>query len=85
MGLGSYYRVLSLVQNMQTLGQLFEPLYVCDMGSMTHLMFLLWVTCKGIVSMHHDILVNVDVVARVTVVVSMLFYAAQYIPLSALC
>ena len=28
MGLGSYYRVLSLVQNMQTLGQLFEPLYV---------------------------------------------------------
>ena len=34
---------------------------------------------------NHDILVNVDVVARVTVVVSMLFYAAQYIPLSALC
>ena len=28
MGLGSYHRVLSLVQNMQTLGQLFEPLYV---------------------------------------------------------
>ena len=27
MGLGSYHRVLSLVQNMQTLGQLFEPLY----------------------------------------------------------
>ena len=24
---GSYRRVLSLVQNMQTLGQLFEPLY----------------------------------------------------------
>ena len=28
MGLGSYCRVLSLVQNMQTLGQLFEPLYI---------------------------------------------------------
>ena len=27
MGLGSYCRVLSLVKNMQTLGQLFEPLY----------------------------------------------------------
>ena len=28
MGLGSYCRVLSLVQNMQTLGRLFEPLYM---------------------------------------------------------
>ena len=27
MRLGSYCRVLSLVQNMQTLGQFFEPLY----------------------------------------------------------
>ena len=28
MGIGFYHRILSLVQNMQTLGQLFEPLYV---------------------------------------------------------
>ena len=32
MGLGSYCRVLSLVQNMQTLGQLFEPLYLQSTG-----------------------------------------------------
>ena len=32
MGLGSYRRVLSLVQNMQTLGQLFEPLYLFDLS-----------------------------------------------------
>ena len=28
MRLGSYHRVLSLVQNMQTLGQFFKPLYM---------------------------------------------------------
>ena len=35
MGLGSYHRVLCLVQNMQTLGQLFEPLYLSQSFSST--------------------------------------------------
>ena len=32
MRLGSYHRVLSLVQNMQTLGQFFAPLYLISTG-----------------------------------------------------